>query len=360
MDKEAIPALRGEMVNIKIPFGGKADPVITWQKGQDLIDNNGYYQVIVTRSFTSLVFPNGVDKKDAGFYIVCAKNRFGIDQQTVELDVADVPDYPRDIKASDVSRDSVTLNWVAPANDGGSKVISYIIEKCPTTAERWERVAQARDTHYTVINLFGGTSYQFRTIAVNKFGQSAPSETTGPVMTKEDKSRVLMYDREVDDTGSVPRGKAPHSGASNLYNKYAIAEELGRGQFSIVHRCIETSSEKTFMAKFVKVRGADQAIVKKEIATLNLAKHANFLILRESFDSPEELVLIYDFISGVDIFERLNMADFELNEHEIVNYIRQVCSALEFLHDQSYGCFDIKPENIVYTTRTSSNVKIIK
>lgn len=359
-DKEAIPALRGEMVNIKIPFGGKPDPVITWQKGQDLIDSNGHYQVIVTRSFTSLVFPNGIEKKDAGFYIVCAKNRFGIDQQTVELDVADVPDPPRGIKASDVSRDSVTLNWVAPANDGGSKVISYIIEKCPTTAERWERVAQSRDTHYTVINLFGGTSYQFRVIAENKFGQSAPSETSGPVMTKEDKSRVLLYDREVDDTGRVPKGKATHSEAKNLHTKYAIAEELGRGQFGIVHRCVQISSEKTYMAKFVKVRGADQAIIKKEIATLNLAKHTNFLLLHESFDSPEELVMIYDFMSGGDIFERLNSADFELNEREIVNYIRQICSALEFLHGEDYGHFDIKPENIIYTTRTSSNVKLIE
>lgn len=359
-DKEAIPALRGEMVNIKVPFSGKPDPVITWQKGQDLIDSNGHYQVIVTRSFTSLVFPNGVEKKDAGFYIVCAKNRFGIDQQTVELDVADVPDPPRGVKASDVSRDSATLNWVAPANDGGSRVINYIIEKCPTTAERWERVAQSRDTRYTVINLFGGTSYQFRVIAENKFGQSAPSETSGPVMTKEDKSRVLLYDREVDDTGRVPKGKAQHSDAKNLHNRYAIAEELGRGQFGIVHRCIDISSEKTYMAKFVKVRGADQAIIKKEIATLNLAKHTNYLLLHESYDSPEELVMIYDFISGVDIFERLSTAEFELNEREIVNYIRQICSALEFLHAQSYGHFDIRPENIVYMSKTSSNVKIIE
>uniref|UniRef100_A0A8C5DT80 Titin n=1 Tax=Gouania willdenowi TaxID=441366 RepID=A0A8C5DT80_GOUWI len=335
-DKEAIPALRGEVVNIKIPFGGKPDPVITWQKGQDLIDSNGHYQVIVTRSFTSLVFPNGVDKKDAGFYIVCAKNRFGIDQQTVELDVADVPDPPRGLKASDVSRDSVFLNWVAPANDGGSRVISYIIEKCSTTAERWERVAQSRDTRYTVINLFGGTSYQFRIIAENKFGQSAPSDS------------------------SVPKSKAPHSDAKNLHNKYAIAEELGRGQFGIVHRCVNRSSEKTYMAKFVKVRGADQAIVKKEIATLNLAKHENYLLLHESFDSPEELVLIYDFISGSDIFERLNTPEFEFNEREIANFIRQICSALEFLHAQSYGHFDIRPENIIFTTRTGSTVKIIE
>uniref|UniRef100_A0A3B3C4F9 Protein kinase domain-containing protein n=1 Tax=Oryzias melastigma TaxID=30732 RepID=A0A3B3C4F9_ORYME len=139
-----------------------------------------------------------------------------------------------------------------------------------------------------------------------------------------------------------------------------VADELGRGQFGIVHRCVNISSEKTYMAKFVKVRGADQAIIKKEIATLNLAKHTNFLLLHNSFESPEELVMIFDFMSGCDIFERLSTAEFELNEREIVNYIRQICSALEFLHSQSYGHFDIRPENIVYTTRNSSNVKIIE
>lgn len=359
-DKEAIPALRGEVVNIKIPFTGKPDPVITWQKGQDLIDNDGYYQVIVTRSFTSLVFPNGVERKDAGFYVVCAKNRFGIDQQTVELDVADVPDPPRGIKASDVSRDSVTLQWIAPASDGGSRVTNYIVEKCATTAERWIRVAQARDTHYTVTNLFGRTSYLFRIIAENKFGVSAPSEPSGSVVTKEDKSRVLGYDDEVDETRSVSKAKAPNSEAKNLHDKYMIAEELGRGTFGIVHRCVQISSERTYMAKFVKVRGADQALVKKEIATLNIARHKNFLCLHESFDSAEELVMIYDFISGVDIFERLGTLDFELNEKEIVSYIKQVCEALEFLHSKSYGHFDIKPENIVYTTRKGTNIKIIE
>uniref|UniRef100_A0A3B3Q9X2 Uncharacterized protein n=1 Tax=Paramormyrops kingsleyae TaxID=1676925 RepID=A0A3B3Q9X2_9TELE len=219
-NKESIPALRGEVISIKIPFSGKPDPVITWQKGQDLIDSNGNYQVIVTRSFTSLIFPNGVERKDAGFYVVCAKNRFGIDQQTVELYVADVPDPPRGLKVSDVSRDSVTLNWCAPANDGGSKVTNYIVEKCATTAERWIRVAQARDTHYTVVNLFGKTSYQFRVISENKFGQSEPSEPTDPVVTKEDKSRALSYDEEVDDTG-----ERPPEFTLPLYNRAAYVGE---------------------------------------------------------------------------------------------------------------------------------------
>lgn len=356
----AVHALRGEVVSIKIPFSGKPDPVITWQKGQDLIDNNGQYQVIVTRSFTSLVFPNGVDRKDAGFYIVCAKNRFGIDQKTVELDVADVPDAPRGLKASEVSRDSVNLTWNAPASDGGSRVTHYTVEKRATTAERWIRVGQARDTRYTVVNLFGKTSYVFRVIAENKFGQSQPSESTDPIITKEDKTRSLNYDEEVDEAREITKAKASHYSTKELYDKYMIAEELGRGQFGITHRCVETVSKKTYLAKFVKVKGADQVLVKKEISILNTARHINILQLHESFESLEELVMISEFISGVDIFERLNTPAFELHEREIVSYIRQVCEALEFLHSHSIGHFDIRPDNILYFTRRSSVVKLIE
>uniref|UniRef100_A0A3P8WC41 Ig-like domain-containing protein n=1 Tax=Cynoglossus semilaevis TaxID=244447 RepID=A0A3P8WC41_CYNSE len=46
-----------------------------------------------------------------------------------------------------------------------------------------------------------------------------------------------------------------------MHNKYAIAEELGRGQFSVVHRCVSVSSQKTYMAKFFK-RGVFVAKVK--------------------------------------------------------------------------------------------------
>lgn len=353
----AVHALRGEVVSIKIPFTGKPDPVITWQKGQDLIDNNGQYQVIVTRSFTSLVFSNGVDRKDAGFYVVCAKNRFGIDQKTVELDVADVPDPPRGLKVSDVSRDSVNLTWSEPATDGGSKITNYIIEKCATTAERWLRVAQSRETRYTVVNLFGKTRYQFRVIAENKFGQSKPSEPTDPVLTKEDKTRMLNYDDEVSEI-EISTKKATHSSTKVLHERYSIAEELGHGQFGIAHRCIENSSKKTFLAKFVKVKGTDQVAVKKEISILNIARHKNILYLYESFDSLEELVMIFEFISGVDIFERLSTSGFDLSEREAVSYVRQICEALDFLHSNSVANFDIRPESIIYTTRRSSSIKI--
>jgi len=44
----------------------------------------------------------------------------------VPMFAADAPDQP---KVEKVTKDSVTLSWKKPLNDGGSKITGYIIEK---------------------------------------------------------------------------------------------------------------------------------------------------------------------------------------------------------------------------------------
>lgn len=356
----AVHAVRGDHVTIKIPISGKPEPAVTWQKGQEILSNSAHHQVITTRSFTSLVFLKGVQRKDTGYYIITAKNRFGADKQTIEVNVADIPDAPKGLVVSEISRDSITLTWEPPASDGGSDIISYVVEKCPTTADRWIRAGQTADCSITIINIFGKTKYQFRVIAENQFGLSLPSAPTEPITTKEDKSVIRNYDEEVDEARLITKEEALSYKVKELSSKYVISEELARCQFGVVHRCVEIATKKTFMAKFIKVRGTDRELVLREIEALNVARHKNIIYLHEYFESMEEIILIFEFISGVDIFERLGTGNFELTEQEIVRYLRQVCSALKFLHAQNLGHFDIRPDNIVYATRRSFNIKIIE
>uniref|UniRef100_A0A3Q2Z2M0 Protein kinase domain-containing protein n=1 Tax=Hippocampus comes TaxID=109280 RepID=A0A3Q2Z2M0_HIPCM len=240
-----------------------------------------------------------------------------------------------------ISRDSVSLTWEPPASDGGSGIISYVVEKCATSADRWIRVGQTTDCSFTVVNIFGKAKYQFRVIAENQFGLSPPSAPTEPITTKEDKSEAHSFKLK------------------ELYSKYTICEELARCQFGLVYRCVENATKKTFMAKFIKVKGTDRELVLREIEALNIARHENVIYLHEYFESMEEIVLILEFISGVDIFERLGTSSFELTEQEIVLYLRQVCSALRLLHSNNFAHLDIRPDNIIYTTKKSNLVKII-
>lgn len=356
----AVHCARGDHITIKIPISGKPEPAVTWQKGQEILSNSPYHQVITTRSFTSLVFQKGMQRKDSGYYIIMAKNRFGMDKQTIEVNVADIPDAPKALAVREIARDSITFTWEPPANDGGSNIISYILEKCPTTGERWIRAGQTADCSITIINIFGKTKYQFRVIAENQFGLSPPSEPTEAITTKEDKSVIRNYDEEVDESREITKEEALFYKVKELSSRYVISEELARCQFGVVHRCVEIATKKTFMAKFIKVKGTDRELVLREIEALNVARHRNIIYLHEYFESMEEIILIFEFISGVDIFERLGTSNFDLTEQEIVRYLRQVCTALKFLHSHNVGHFDIRPDNIVYTTRRSSTVKIIE
>lgn len=356
----AVHCARGDRITIKIPISGKPEPAVTWQKGQEILSNSPYHQVITTRSFTSLVFQKGMQRKDSGYYIIMAKNRFGMDKQTIEVNVADIPDAPKALTVSEIARDSITFTWEPPANDGGSNIIGYILEKCPTTGDRWIRAGQTTDCSITIINIFGKTKYQFRIIAENQFGLSLPSEPTEAITTKEDKSVIRNYDEEVDETREITKEEALFYKVKELSSKYVISEELARCQFGVVHRCVEIATKKTFMAKFIKVKGTDRELVLREIEALNVARHRNIIYLHEYFESMEEIILIFEFISGVDIFERLGTSNFDLTEQEIVRYLRQVCSALKFLHSHNVGHFDIRPDSIVYTTRRSTTIKIIE
>ena len=73
---------------------------------------------------------------------------------------------------TEVTKDSATLTWEAPASDGGSPVTSYVIEKRDVSKSTWlsAGTCDKRDLTFTVRKLFEGTEYVFRVAAENKIG----------------------------------------------------------------------------------------------------------------------------------------------------------------------------------------------
>lgn len=69
---------------------------------------------------------------------------------------------------------SFDLTWSAPADDGGSAITNYVIQKS-TDGATWVDVATVADTvfAYTVTGLSAGVGYQFRVLPKNAVGTSA-------------------------------------------------------------------------------------------------------------------------------------------------------------------------------------------
>jgi serine/threonine protein kinase len=70
------------------------------------------------------------------------------------------------------------------------------------------------------------------------------------------------------------------------------------------------------------------------------------------------IVSIYS-IGGGELFERVIDDDFELTERDCIQFMRQICDAVHYMHGRNILHLDLKPENILCIKNESNKVKII-
>lgn len=88
----------------------------------------------------------------------------------------------------DSTKTSITLGWSKPEWDGGSEVISYMVEKLMEGEEEWALITskgEVKTTEYIVHDLKLDVNYFFRVSAVNCAGRGEPLEMTEPVQAKD-------------------------------------------------------------------------------------------------------------------------------------------------------------------------------
>ncbi|CAF0733820.1 unnamed protein product [Adineta steineri] len=126
--------------------------------------------------------------KENGGSDVTAENIYGIGEPletTSAITVKppyDAPDAPGTPECIGHTSESITLQWTRSQIDGGNPIRGYLIEKKEKGTDRWilvnrEPVAGAE---YTVSGLADGKEYEFRVAAVNRADPGEYAKTEGP------------------------------------------------------------------------------------------------------------------------------------------------------------------------------------
>uniref|UniRef100_A0AC34RIM6 Twitchin n=1 Tax=Panagrolaimus sp. JU765 TaxID=591449 RepID=A0AC34RIM6_9BILA len=372
-------ANNGTNVELKIPYKGHPAATATWMKNGEKIESGSKYTMSSDGSSATLVI-NHAQREDAGEYRLVLHNEVGTDSGVVNVTIADKPDAPRFPIIEQVLEEAVILSWKPPILDGGATITGYIVEKSESGMGQWQQCARSRFTYLTVEGLKPSKKYEFRIAAENKYGVGKACEPTLPVEIPASRNRRRgQYD--VDDSGKIVRGKGPTTDNydayvidvwkqyypqpveikhESIYDYYDILEEIGTGAFGVVHRCVERATGNTFAAKFVTTpSAAEKETVRKEINTMSELRHPSLINLHDAFEDDHEMVMIYEFMSGGELFEKVADEKNKMSEEEAKDYIRQVCNALKHMHEMSYVHLDLKPENIMFTTRRSNQLKLI-
>ncbi|CAD5218789.1 unnamed protein product [Bursaphelenchus okinawaensis] len=158
--------------------------------------------------------------------------------------------------------------------------------------------------------------------------------------------------------GEAPEGVRLQN--HSVYDDYDVLEEIGTGAFGVVHRCVEKATGRTFAAKFVRtVNENERSTVRKEIETMSELRHPSLINLHAAYQDEHDTVMIYEFLSGGELFEKVCDEKNRTTEAEAIDYIKQICVALEHMHNMHYVHLDLKPENIMFVTRQSNVLKLI-
>lgn len=152
-----------------------------------------------------------------------------------------------------------------------------------------------------------------------------------------------------------------------LDGKYRILSEIGRGGMSVVYLALNDKVNVTWAVKEIRNDGSnDYDIIvegmKREIETLRNVKHPKIPKIIEVYDYNESFIIVMDYIEGSSLNRLLPQREIIIDgkpklvdtigphaEDKVVNWIKQVCEVLQYLHTRSKSIIhrDIKPANIM-------------
>lgn len=143
-----------------------------------------------------------------------------------------------------------------------------------------------------------------------------------------------------------------------LESKYELnPEPIGEGAFGQVFVARDkTTGELVAVKKIWKEYSDNHDFVREMNALLHIQAHGghpHICQLRENFDEPEHFALVLDLIKGGEVFEHLVQTG-AYSELDASRLIREVASALAFMHGIGLVHCDLKPENLMLSNKTDS------
>ena len=84
----------------------------------------------------------------------------------------------------------------------------------------------------------------------------------------------------------------------------------------------------------------------KEARTISQLEHPHIIRIHDIFKENNTAYYVMEYIEGESLNDKVNQSG-AMPESEAVEYIKQVASALDFIHQQSINHLDVKPANIM-------------
>ncbi|KAM4702514.1 calcium/calmodulin-dependent protein kinase type II subunit gamma isoform 12-T12 [Rhinophrynus dorsalis] len=141
--------------------------------------------------------------------------------------------------------------------------------------------------------------------------------------------------------------------STRFTDEYQLYEELGKGAFSVVRRCVKKSSSQEYAAKIIntkKLSARDHQKLEREARICRLLKHPNIVRLHDSISEEGFHYLVFDLVTGGELFEDIVAREY-YSEADASHCIHQILESVNHIHQHDIVHRDLKPENLLLASK---------
>ncbi|XP_052335211.1 calcium/calmodulin-dependent protein kinase type II subunit gamma-like isoform X12 [Oncorhynchus keta] len=134
---------------------------------------------------------------------------------------------------------------------------------------------------------------------------------------------------------------------------FQLYEELGKGAFSVVRRCVKLCSGQEYAAKIIntkKLSARDHQKLEREARICRLLKHSNIVRLHDSISEEGFHYLLFDLVTGGELFEDIVAREY-YSEADASHCITQILDSVHHIHQHDIVHRDLKPENLLLASK---------
>eukprot|EP00978_Attheya_sp_CCMP212_P000323 scaffold658_cov56-Attheya_sp.AAC.1 len=176
--------------------------------------------------------------------------------------------------------------------------------------------------------------------------------TVSTVLFWEEESEKEEEEEEPHDENAPAQIHEGPDGEAKLRAKYEVCEVIGVGSTSTVHRCVDRKTGVDFACKIIDKKHMEQRFqgmvdqFHTEIQALQSLRHPHIIALYDVYITDEKIYIVMERMEGGELFDYVVQRG-TLNEEEASRIVRQVTSALVYVHSMNFLHRDLKPENLL-------------
>ena len=143
-------------------------------------------------------------------------------------------------------------------------------------------------------------------------------------------------------------------------NRYKLKQVVGEGSFGKAFLCCDTQTHMDVIVKEINISEQPPNVRESslnEAKILSKLKHPSIVGFVESFIENKKLYIVMEYAEGGDLWKYIQNRNGKLiPEKQIIIWIKQLCSALNYIHSKNILHRDLKSRNIFLDVKNNAKL----